>query len=579
MFWPDGGPWVVAPTSATGGWAVTTAALAVASSKRRVAVLRIVGGEPDRGAERDLLRASAATYVELVNRDGMLRVDEVVGMTHTLTRTHRLVLIGAVDGLLVPLGHGGWALADLAWALPAPVVVVAGAGPDLVNHTTLALDALASRNILASVVTVGVDDDVTGLPIRLAGRIPAGAAEDSQRFAAVAPTWLDPLLHGTRGVPAADDEPAVGDEPAADGKPASDDEPAAVTEPADNEPADNEPAADDKPASGHQATTAAQDGKTASNATASGDAAPDGGPKTTLTEPPGPTFRPVLLGSRARPPGTGRRAAAIVLAVVVASVLLVCAHNAMRTEAAYVQAELVPVQRPTRNGEVERRLEILTPESLSSGQPWQPPAHLVCPQYAGDAAREPDARTTARVNAAWKRLERWLSAHAPATRATLRPPASNGRIAALQARMSVPFPPDLVASLRRHDGAAGRAAFTFPPFYQPLGLAEIVVDWEVNCLVLASQPSLDDWWHADFVPFGSAGDGGSLLVDQRPGGHGRVGEFYPEEGTGFESWPSSVAELLEGVASALETGRPYAGQYRPTVTASGALEWEIERGR
>jgi hypothetical protein len=77
------------------------------------------------------------------------------------------------------------------------------------------------------------------------------------------------------------------------------------------------------------------------------------------------------------------------------------------------------------------------------------------------------------------------------------------------------------------------------------------------------------------VPFAQDGSGGCLFTDQRAGGHGRVGEFYPEDGTSFERWPASFVELLEGTAKSLETGRPYAGNYRPKVGADGLLDWDI----
>jgi cell wall assembly regulator SMI1 len=142
--------------------------------------------------------------------------------------------------------------------------------------------------------------------------------------------------------------------------------------------------------------------------------------------------------------------------------------------------------------------------------------------------------------------------------------------------MSVAFPPDLVASLRRHDGVTGHR-FTLPFLFQPLAVNEIPREWSVTCSVLRNaQDEWDgDWWHRSFVPFATAGDGGCLLVDQRPGGHGRVGEFYPEEGVDFTRWPGSVTELLEKTALSLETGRPYENRYRPTVNGEGILDWEI----
>jgi cell wall assembly regulator SMI1 len=138
--------------------------------------------------------------------------------------------------------------------------------------------------------------------------------------------------------------------------------------------------------------------------------------------------------------------------------------------------------------------------------------------------------------------------------------------------MSVAFPSDLVASLRRHDGVDGAAGFAMPPYYRPMTLSEITGTWTVNCRVLAEVRAIPDWWHRAFVPFAADGGGGCLLVDQRPGGHGRVGEFISESGTRFERWPASVAELLEGVAAALETGGSYVG-YRPSVTPTGQLDW------
>jgi cell wall assembly regulator SMI1 len=211
----------------------------------------------------------------------------------------------------------------------------------------------------------------------------------------------------------------------------------------------------------------------------------------------------------------------------------------------------------------------------SAVRPAPRPSADVCPQRAGVVPARPDGATQRRVDAAWKRIETWLAEHAPKSRAALRPPASAKHIDEAQRRMSVAFPADLVASLRRHDGVASMG-FDLPPFFGPLTVDGMVAERAVTCQVLAEvDAGTDRWWDAEFVPFASAGDGGSLVVDQSPGGHGRVGEFYPEEGTRFERWPASVTELLEKTARSLETGRPYEGRYRPVVDAEGALDWEI----
>jgi cell wall assembly regulator SMI1 len=178
------------------------------------------------------------------------------------------------------------------------------------------------------------------------------------------------------------------------------------------------------------------------------------------------------------------------------------------------------------------------------------------------------------VDAAWKRIEHWLAAHTSASRDALRPPATTASIDRLQRQMSVAFPADLVASLRRHDGGDS-GGFTLPPFYRAMTTAQILGDWTATCQAMAGIPTLSsDWFDQAFIPYATAGDGGCLLADQRPGGHGRVGEFYPDSGTDFDRWPASITELLEGTARSLETGKPYAGRYRPEV-AGGILRWEI----
>ncbi|WP_446209776.1 SMI1/KNR4 family protein [Micromonospora sp. IBSANI012] len=494
-------------------WEVAAAAIS-AASKVRVAVLHIAERRHDDSAPCQLLSDNLATYVE-VHAGGIdaPRPDDLVGITQALARTHGLILVGAAHGLLVPLGRGGWTLADLAWALRAPVVVVTDSGPDSTNHTTLALDALTSRGLSASVIAIGDGGDLTGLPVGLAGRIPAGAADQPELFRAEAAGWLDPVLQATGGrAVAADDSPS--------GR--------AVAMPGSNDAV------------------------------------------------------PAARRDQDAPPSTviGKRLLIVLLAVFLLLVLVLCAVTTFgsdRTSVNDARVSIDPGPVPSVRQPVPSYRTV--PNTGYAKAPSRPSAAAVCPQYAGTlVAAEPDAATTARVNAAWKRIEKWLAAHAPRTRASLRPAAPPERIAALQARMSVPFPPDLVASLRRHDGVAAVDSFDLPPFYRPMPLDQIVADWEVSCSVLAGGPLDDDWWHRAFVPFATAGDGGCLLVDQRPGGHGRVGEFYPEDGTGFDRWPASIAELLEGAARSLETGDPYMQRYRPGVKA-GLLEWTIEAPR
>lgn len=181
----------------------------------------------------------------------------------------------------------------------------------------------------------------------------------------------------------------------------------------------------------------------------------------------------------------------------------------------------------------------------------------------------PDAATSARVGAAWARIEAALGAKAPLAAASLKPGASPNALAATQARMGVAFPPDLAASLLRHDGTTLRGGFGFPPFHRYVGLDELYSTWLTTCRILIGTRMGVDWWNRSYVPFTSAGDGGSLVADAR---NGRIGDYYPDSGTLFDGRPPSVTALLEGVAASLETGAPFDGR-KPVFKTDGTLDW------
>jgi cell wall assembly regulator SMI1 len=474
--WPGHGPWVIAATSGDVDWRAVASVLAAVAEVPVAMVL--VGG---RLAADDPMRERVAGVVELAAVD-RLSLAQARDLVVAASRAHGLTLVGADAGLLVPMGRDGWSLADLAVAAGAPVVVVTGAGPDAVNHTTLALGALAGHGIIGTVVTVG-DVDEESLPVTPGGRIPAELPDDL----AGAPEWLDPALRATAT-------------------------PAAAT-----------PAA------------------------------------------------------ARRDPVSGKQLVLALLAVFLVLVALVCGIAwAGRSPS---EVEFYTNQRPAPMRSAVAVPMTAFPQPEDSPPPARP-VTTACPlNSSGTAVTRPDAATTARVNAAWQRIEKWLGRHAPAGAHVLAPPATAARIDALQRQMSVAFPPDLVASLRRHDGLTAHGRFALPPFYSPESLAGILADWKVNCGVAASEDTSwtgnDPWWDRAYIPIAESGDGGCLLADQRPGRHGRVGEFYPEDGASFERWPGSVAELLEGTATSLETRRPYAGQYRPKVDADGVLDWDI----
>jgi cell wall assembly regulator SMI1 len=281
-------------------------------------------------------------------------------------------------------------------------------------------------------------------------------------------------------------------------------------------------------------------------------------------KPPRPPRAPGDLQSR-----IARSAAMVIGVALVVSLVVwwVCAGSGYTTQSIVSQPQRRTVVTDPRLG----ARTVPPPTRYLTLSPRPVPSYTqVCPTNApGVTPTVPTPEMIARVNAAWKRIEDWLAAKAPQAAAKLGAPESPLQIDAMQQIMSVPFPPDLVASLRRHNGG-----LTVPSYYALLALNGIFAQWKSGCQIVAEvgPTGIADWWNRAYVPFATAGDGGRLLVDQTAGGHGRVGEYFPETGTTFERWPGSVVELLEGVAGALETGGAYLGD-KPAVAADGRLEW------
>ncbi|WP_125803444.1 SMI1/KNR4 family protein [Actinoplanes sp. ATCC 53533] len=619
VLWPDGGPWALATTSATVDWQPAAAALAAASAVR---VAALVFGCDDPPGE--LLRGEVATFLQAADGSAdPLSVDEAAALVRTLARTHGLVLVVGVPGLLVPVGRAGWSLMDLAVAVSAPVVVVTGTGPDSANHTSLALAAVSGHGLTGTVITVG-GPETPGARATVVGPatvvVPATADADSTisppenvdaaRPDAVAATGaarpMDDLAPAGDAVavdgPASEGDAAVSaDAPAsaADAVPAGDAVSAGVTVPG----SDAVSAGDAAEAGGITSSVHAADheagmpvrpaGRIPGDVGIRGDSfaaaarewldpllhASAGRPKADTAPPPPQPLPPPATAS-------GKRVVLLLAGVFVSMSLVVCGlafcdrTGSTETEARIFETTIEPLPPEAYPG---TDLGPGPDPGLSTGTGTVPVPRRavgdVCPRNpAGVTPTVPDRATTKRVNAAWKRIEVWLAAHAPASRRSLRPPAAAKEIAAAQRRMSVAFPADLVASLLRHDGVTSRgAAFTLPFFYDPLPVGGIVPEWLSLCEVLANVPGAQEstWWDKSFVPFASSGDGGNLLVDQRPGNHGRVGDFFNEVGVSFEAWPGSVAELLEKTAQSLESGRPYGNRFRPTVTREGILDWDI----
>lgn len=221
---------VVTGTGTDVGKTVVTAAVAALALARgrSVAVLKpaqtgVTGTEPGDVAEvarlagpvttRELRRYPDPLSPEAAaRRSGVPSVTPVEAATAAgeLAETHDLVLVEGAGGLLVRFDAGGGTLADVAWSLGAPVLLVAHAGLGTLNTTTLTAEALVRRGIECVGVVVGrwpaepdlaARSNLTDLPVAagapLLGVLPDGAAAlPPAEFRAVAGRSLSPWLDG-----------------------------------------------------------------------------------------------------------------------------------------------------------------------------------------------------------------------------------------------------------------------------------------------------------------------------------------------------------------------------------------------
>ncbi|WP_328697989.1 SMI1/KNR4 family protein [Streptomyces sp. NBC_00342] len=177
------------------------------------------------------------------------------------------------------------------------------------------------------------------------------------------------------------------------------------------------------------------------------------------------------------------------------------------------------------------------------------------------------------VQDSWTRIDAWLRVHAPRTFATLRPPAGDEEIAAAQEELGVTFPPDLVASLLRHNGVLeGPEAFRFSTGDRLLGVSGTLGDTEfMRGIDQGPDGEAEDYWLRSYVKFGSydvTSDG--LLMDCRTerDSFGAIGRFFDETGTRFGQ-ADSLGGYLAELADMLERG-----QEAGVVTFNGRLFWE-----
>ncbi|WP_199438960.1 dethiobiotin synthase [Umezawaea beigongshangensis] len=222
---------VITGTGTEVGKTVVTAALAAVAAARgsRVAVLKpaqtgLLPGEP--GDVDEVVRlAGDVTARELVRypdplapataarRAGLpvLSPAQIAAEVVLLDETHDLVLVEGAGGLLVRFDDAGSTIADVAWAVNAPVLIVAQAGLGTLNATALTAEAVLRRGLETVGVVVGSWPEHPDLAARcnladlpeaagapLLGVLPSGAGTlPSADFAAVARESLSPWFGGT----------------------------------------------------------------------------------------------------------------------------------------------------------------------------------------------------------------------------------------------------------------------------------------------------------------------------------------------------------------------------------------------
>ncbi|MGW5050569.1 SMI1/KNR4 family protein [Actinokineospora sp. NPDC004072] len=204
------------------------------------------------------------------------------------------------------------------------------------------------------------------------------------------------------------------------------------------------------------------------------------------------------------------------------------------------------------------------PTAQPAGPTSAPGLEPECPAGIGPEQIAPvPADVQAGVDRAWERIERWLTDSVPAG-VVWNPPADDVAIVRAQRAAGAAFPPDLVASLRRHDGVRA-AGFTFAPFYAPMSTGEIAADAAKLC-------AADSGWDGDGIPIARDNGGWYLYLDAA----GQVREHTPGAEGGVAA--QSYTRLLEATADVLEgrgTTAAAEARYRPVVDADGLLGWRL----
>jgi cell wall assembly regulator SMI1 len=197
--------------------------------------------------------------------------------------------------------------------------------------------------------------------------------------------------------------------------------------------------------------------------------------------------------------------------------------------------------------------------------------------------RHDGIRIMTEIEESWARVTAWLAANAPASYATLNPPASHAELDACERGLQVALPAELRRLLMVNNGAADfdadggyhREAAFLPGGHRLLSAAELAGESRslVEIADSLGEVMIGYWWHPQWVLFGRhiAADG--MAIDQRPGpGQGAVGEFMHEDSTEF-TMGTSLGEYIAKIANSIENGTDFL-YLRPSIE-DGALDWDV----
>lgn len=221
---------VISGTGTGVGKTVVTAAIAALATDRgeRVAVLKPAqtGVAPDEPGDLadvrrlvgDVPTSELRRYPDPLSPDAAARRSGLPPVTPSeaaraaaeLHGSHDLVLVEGAGGLLVRFDPSGGTLADVAWSVGAPVVIVATAGLGTLNATALTAEVATRRGLNVMGVVIGswpADPDLASrsnlgdLPVAagapLLGVLPGGLARVSRdEFLEEARRGLSPWFGG-----------------------------------------------------------------------------------------------------------------------------------------------------------------------------------------------------------------------------------------------------------------------------------------------------------------------------------------------------------------------------------------------